>query len=219
MRIPLRGIGTIAAVLAIASLMSAQAPAPEYRSADNVLQRTAPGGYRVAVSHDLIYIGGTRFYIRSAADAELHLYAKANGTGKIQRLLWVQIESQLPGQDWQYNYPSRERTKLGSLEFITDTKAYRSYVPDDPTSDFAQVQKLLLEHHLQLAGPAIRMRMIYLPDPERRRELMVIYAAPLSQNDAAKIPGDDGVDGSTFPALLEKLTSDAKKDVRVDAVR
>jgi hypothetical protein len=142
------------------------------------------------------------------------LFAESDAKGNIRRLVWIQIERQLPGQNWQYNYPSPDRTRLGELEFITDSKAFPAYAADDPASDHAQVDRQLRGQKLQFAGPVMRLRMIYLPDAERRRELMIIYAVPLSSGQAGAIP-EDGVQASQWPEQLAKLKSMAERDVRV----
>ena len=79
-------------------LLLAQVPAPDYTVRDNTLRRAAPGGYDVSVAKDLQYIGARRFHIRNSADAEQHLFAHSDQHGRVQRLVWIQIESQLPGQ-------------------------------------------------------------------------------------------------------------------------
>ena len=199
-------------------LLLAQVPAPDYTVRDNTLRRAAPGGYDVSVAKDLQYIGARRFHIRNSADAEQHLFVQSDQRGRVTRLVWIQIEAQLPGQSWRYNYPSPERVKLGDLDFIADARAFREYVADDTLSDHGYMDRELRDHHLSLPGPVMRLRMIYLTDAERRRELMVIYAMPLPDSTSAGI-SRDGVDAGKWPAELARLKMLAARDVNVKGIR
>jgi len=207
------GVGAL--ILLVAGV---QVQVPDYVVRDNALRHRASGGYEVSVAKDLQYLGARRFHIRDAADAEQHLFAQSDQRGRVQRLVWIQIEAQLPGQSWRYTYPSPDRVKLGDLDFIADARAFREYVAEDTLSDHGYVDRQLRDHHLSLAGPVMRLRMIYLPDAERRRELMVIYATPLPSSAAAGVP-EDGVDASKFPAELGRLKAAAAKDVTVRLAR
>lgn len=201
-------------VLAITALgLFAQVKAPEYEVRASKLQHKGPGGYEIEVAKELKYVSGTRFHIRQAADAEQHLFADSDPNGMIKRLVWVQIENQLPGQTWQYDYSSPMRVKLGDLNFITDTRAFREYVADNPTSDHAVVDRQLREHKLRWAGPVIGLRMIYLPDAERRRELMIIYLEPLPAAEASKFAENEG-DANRWPTELAKVRADAVRNVK-----
>ena len=193
---------------------SAQVSAPEYEARGNRLVHKAPGGYGVEVDSSLRYVGGERFRIRSAADAEQHLFAQSDADGHVLRLVWIQFESQLPGQSWRYSYPSPDRVRLGELEFIADARVYRSYGSTDPASDHAVMDRQLRDHGFSLPGPVMRLRMIYLPDSERRRELMVIYAAPMPASESARIP-DAGGEAAGWPAQLMKIKAGAARDVKV----
>lgn len=211
------GWGALVCMLAMAAAGWAQA-APEYEVRANVIRHQGGGGYEIEVARDLKYLGATRFHIRQAADAEQHLFAEADANGHLKRLVWVQVEQQLPGQTWQYDYPSPERTRLGELEFITDTRAFRSYVAENAKSDHGMVDKQLAEHKLSWAGPVIGLRMIYLPDAEKRRELMIIYMEALPQTEKAKFRENEA-DASRWPQELAKAKADAMRDVKVKLAR
>ena len=204
-------------VAAMVSTGLAQA-GPEYEVRNNVIRHKGGGGYEIEVAKDLKYLGATRFHIRQAADAEQHLFAEADANGHLKRLVWVQVEQQLPGQTWRYDYPSPERTRLGELEFITDSRAFRSYVAEDPKSDHGMVDKKLAEHKLSWAGPAIGLRMIYLPDAEKRRELMIIYMEALPQTEKTKFRENEA-DAGQWPKELAKAKADAMRDVKVKLVK
>jgi hypothetical protein len=132
----------------------------------------------------------------------------------LKRLVWVQFEQQLPGQTWQYDYQSPDRTKLGDIEFITDSGAFRSYRANPRSADHLKLDELLAEHKLRFAGPVIGIRMVHLPDKERRRELMIIYAESLPATELAKFHEEEA-DSNQWPKELARIKAHAARDVRV----
>jgi hypothetical protein len=55
--------------------------------------------------------------------------------------------------------------------------------------------------------------MIYLPDTDRRRALMVIYASAMPEKEISRI-GENGTDGSAWPDLLQSLKKEALQSVK-----
>lgn len=200
------------------ALLGTSQTTPDYTLRANKLVRKSGSGYEVSVAPSLKYIGVKRFHIREAADAEQHIFATADSAGRVQRLVWVQFEQQLPGQNWQYDYPSPKRIKLGDVAFIADWHAFRSYAGQPPGVDHAKMDDLLAEHKLRFDGPVIAIRMVHLPDKERRRELMIIYVESLPKPEEAKFEGFDE-DAAKWPKELAKLKADAIKYVQVRAIK
>src|SRR5205814_9057239 len=125
---------------------------------------------------------------------------------------------QLPGQNWQYDYPSPDRIKLGELDFIADWHAFRSYTGQPASVDHAKMDDLLAEHKLRFDGPVIAIRMVHSPDKERRRELMIIYVESLPKSDETRISGFEE-DAGRWPKELAKVKADATRNVRVRVVK
>lgn len=190
----------------------------DYTLRGNQLVHKGGGGYEISLSPSLKYVGVKRFHIREAADAEQHIFASGDSTGRVQRLVWIQFEQQLPGQNWHYDYPSPDRVKLGELNFITDSGAFRSYAGQPASADHAKMDELLAEHHLRFDGPVIAIRMVHLPDKERRHELMIIYVESLPKSEQGKFSTLEE-DADHWPKQLAKLKSDATRDVNVSLQR
>ncbi len=201
-------------LIVFASLIGIAQSTPDYTWQGTRLARKSGVGYEISVATSLKYVGAKRFHIRQAADAEQHIFASADSTGKVHRLVWVQFEQQLPGQNWRYDYPSPKRIRLGELQFITDSGAFRSYAGQSPSADHKRVDELLDEHKLHFDGPVIAIRMVHLPDKERRRELMIIYVESLPPSEEPKFRQLEE-DAAQWPHELEKLKTDAILDVRV----
>jgi len=191
---------------------------PDYTLRGNKLIRKDGTGYEVSVAPSLKFVGVKRFHIRQAADAEQHIFATADSSGRVERLVWVQFEQQLPGQNWQYDYPSPERIKLGDLEFISDWHAFLSYAGHPPGVDHAKMDDLLAEHKFRFDGPVIAIRMVHLPDKERRRELMIIYVESLPKSEETKF-GVFDEDAAKWPKELAKLKANAMRDLQVRAMK
>lgn len=128
---------------------------------------------RVRVSPSFRFVGSQTFVLREVAEVEQHLYAIANG-GEVERLVWIQFERYLPHVDSQYAYPKERVTSLGGLEFDLNVRAYDK--PPDAGSDRARAYELLAAHGLRFGIPATRVRLVHVPDNNRRAEVMIIYA-------------------------------------------
>ena len=171
----------------------------------------------LTIGKDFQYVGGQRVDLYGNADAEQHLFVKANG-GIVDRFYWIQFEHFLPSNHYTYNYPAERTTDIGGLNFIYDVKSWPSYADmqiEDPASDGAAISRLLGEHHLALPQRAARVRMFHLPTPDRRTELMIIYGEAVP--DESPIPvGDHGTDlDKEAWEAARVLLDDAKRDLTI----
>jgi hypothetical protein len=99
---------------------------------------------------------------------------------KVSRLYWIQFEGYLPGVQGKYDgYTSPIRTQIGGREFIVDGALMRTASPARAGSDRERVFQLLAAKGYVLPPEMMRQRMVYLPDADLRRELMIIYAEDL----------------------------------------
>lgn len=184
---------------------------PQYGMRGNRLLPKSGVGFSIDVAKDFRYVGGQRFILKQVADAEQHVFVQAAPDGVVQRMVWIQFESFLPSNSHRYNYQLPDRLKLGDLEFVSDAMVYRSYESDDPVSDHFAIQKLLAAHKLRFAGPMARRRLFHLPDPDRRRELMIIYVEAVKL-DPKNIP-EDGASDEQWPEIARSLRQGAQNAV------
>jgi hypothetical protein len=84
----------------------------------------------------------------------------------------------LPSNKMRYDYEMERSVKIGDLSFIYDVKAYSDYpglTMNDPGSDGTAIAQLAATHHFKFPKRVARARMVFLPTPDRRTELMIIY--------------------------------------------
>jgi hypothetical protein len=165
---------------------------------------------------DFRYVGGQIVNLYGNADAEQHLFVHANSDGLVQRFYWVQFEHFLPTNTHTYNYPADHTVDLGGLGFTYDIKSWPDYAAlqiEDPASDGATLARMLSQQHLAFPKAAVRVRMFYLPTPDHRTELMIIYGQALPET--SDIPArKDGVDLSKeSPAAAERVLEQMKHDL------
>jgi hypothetical protein len=166
----------------------------------------------ISVGDGFRYIGAQVVNLYGNADAEQHLFVKGAARGPVEAFLWLQFEHFLPTNTRTYDYPPVRTLDLGGLPFIYDTRAFSDYhvTTVDPRSDGAAVAALLAKHQLAFPRKAARVRMFYLPTPDHRTELMIIYGEALTGHSTTPT----GADGTP----LDSASADAAK-MLVDHIR
>jgi hypothetical protein len=155
------------------------------------------------------YAGADRFDLYGIADAEIHVFVDADEQKKVRRMFWVQFESFLPHTSDTYKYKSGKTVKLGPLEFLVDTRPFG--IPTNPESDGGHVKRLLESKGLQWPKEAVRARLIHLPTPDRRSELMIIY---VEDGKVAHVPPEDFVNfqnNQRWPQIEKLVLSHAQR--------
>jgi hypothetical protein len=158
------------------------------------------------------YVGGQRWDLYGIADAEQHFFVKPGKDNTIESLYWVQFEEFLPSSNESYRYSPTRVTDIGGLEFIYDTRAYSDYsaLNRRADSDGAYGQRLLEKHGYKFPKAAVRIRMVHLPAPDKRSELMIIYVESRDTKELLK-GAEDGV-------LLDEHAPKAAKKILQNAV-
>jgi CubicO group peptidase (beta-lactamase class C family) len=154
---------------------------------------------------DFSYLGGQVVPLYGNAVAEQFLFATPGNDGRAQKFFWVQFEHFLPTNNRTYEYPSQKRVNIGVLPFTYDVKSFSDYAAiqeSEPGSDGAAMISLLAAHHLRFPARAARVRLIHLPTPDHRTELMIIYGE--SQPDETIPAPPSGV-------RLDDIAPDASK--------
>ena len=185
----------------------------QYNVKGNLLTPAAGSGFSIEIAEGFRYVGGQRFVLKQVADAEQHVFVEAGADGRVQRMVWVQFESFLPSNTHRYNYKLPDQVRLGDIDFISDAMVFRLYESDDPESDHSAMTRLLEARKLKLAGPTARRRMFRLSQPDRRRELMIIYAEAVKL-EPAEIP-DTGAPDERWPEIARSLREGAQRSIAV----
>jgi hypothetical protein len=173
---------------------------------------------KLTFGKDFRYVGSQRVNLYGNADAEQHLFVKAEKTGSVERFYMVQFEHFLPSNKYTYNYAADHTTDIGGLQFTYDVKSWPDYAAseaEDPASDGAAFTRLLSEHNLAFPKRTVRVRMFHLPTPDRRTELMIIYGEALSDNSEIPVH-QGGVDlDKERPAAAQAILENARHDLTI----
>src|SRR5688572_32804645 len=168
------GYPLVVAFLATLALLQPPTPAPAHAVRGNTLRVDLPGLSAIQVQRDFRYAGAQRFILRGVADAEQHAFAATDATGAIERFYWFQFESLLPAAKGGYDYSKDTPLTIAGLPWHAHLRRYTA--PPDPDGDQAALYKLFAAKGWRAPLPALRARLVYLPNPDRREELMIIYA-------------------------------------------
>jgi hypothetical protein len=133
---------------------------------------------RITVAPTFTYVGGPRFELYGIALAEQHLFVDADEQQTIQRLVWVQFEGFLPDNQRTYRYPVTETVTLAGTSWIYDisTVTVDAALAERPDSDVAAARNHLQARDYRLPEEIQAQRFVYLIEPDKRDELMIIYA-------------------------------------------
>jgi hypothetical protein len=202
---------------ALAFAQNAPAPPVQRQVQGHTLMSKELPAAQFTFSNDYRYVGRQVVSLYGNAEAEQHLFVRAAGTGPVQSFYWVQFEHFLPSNKMTYDYKPERTVDIGGLPFIYDVKSFLDYADmqsEDPRSDGAAMSRLLAQHHIAFPKKAARVRMFYLPTPDHRTELMIIYGEALPED--SKIPvkpaRDEGV-------RLDDAAPEAEKDILDRALR
>lgn len=134
---------------------------------------TSDPAIRIQIAQGYEYVGGQRFILRGVADAEQHFFVDADEAKAIQRLYWIQFEHFLPAHDGEYSYERDEPLTLGDLGLRVHVRRYTE--PPAADSDRARAFEYLERAGYAVPTTGTRVRLVYVPDADRRQEVMIIY--------------------------------------------
>jgi hypothetical protein len=163
----------------------AQSPSKPQRTVNGhtLVSRSDPA-VKLNFSKSFTYAGGQVIDIFHVAEAEQHFFVEAAPDKSIKRFYWIQFEHYYPSNGHTYDYSGIKSSPLmiGSIEFVADTRVSQNYFNADTRSgsDSEAGRKLLEQKGYKLDGSFARVRMFYLPDSTKTKELMVIYGEALT---------------------------------------
>lgn len=173
---------------------------------------------RFIFSKDYRYVGGQVVNLYGNADAEQHLFVKGASSGPVEGFYWIQFEHFLPSNNRTYDYVADRTADFGPLRFIYDVKSFPDYdtmQAEDPQSDGAAIRRLLARHNLSFPKKAARVRLFYLPTPDHRTELMIIYGEALAADSKVPVAEHGIALDSESPEAAKTLLENAQKGVSV----
>lgn len=206
-------LATLLGVLFCSLVLAQNAPSPPVQrqvQGQTLVSKELPA-VQFTFSESHRYVGGQVVSLYGNAEAEQHVFVRAAETGPIQSFYWVQFEHFLPSNKMTYDYKYERTVNIGDFPFIYDVKSFLDYAymqNEDPRSDGAAISRLLAEHHVTFPKKAARVRMFYLPTPDHRTELMMIYGEALPEDSKVPLKSsrDEGV-------LLDDAAPQPAKDL------
>ncbi len=150
----------------------------------HVLKSGADPAVSLTIAPSFAYVGGQVIDIFHVAGAEQYFFVEAGPDKSVNRFYWIQFEHYYPDNSHAYDYSGiggQQAVKLGTLEFLADTKVSKGYFTADNRagSDSESGRELLASKGYKLDGTFVRTRMFHLPDASKRKELMIIYGEAL----------------------------------------
>lgn len=162
----------------------------------------------LTVEKDFRYVGGQVVNLYGNADAEQHLFVKGPDSGAVQAFCWVQFEHFLPTNKMTYDYTGDRPTDIAGLSFLYNVKSFPDYAgmeAEDARSDGAAIARLLAQHGLAFPKRAVRVRLIHLPTPDHRTELMIIYGEAVPEDSPIPVRAEGLRLDDAFPEVSDTL--------------
>jgi hypothetical protein len=179
---------------------------------ETLVSRELPAA-RFTLSKDFHYVGGQVINLYGNAEAEQHLFVNTQN-GLVKSFYWLQFEHFLPSNKMSYDYGMDRSVKIGDLNFVYDVKAYRDYpglTMTDPGSDSTAIARLAAAHQFTFPKRVARVRMFFLPTPDRRTELMVIYGEAIEWD----APGEEVSLDDNRPDAAKTIVEHARQNLSI----
>jgi hypothetical protein len=206
---------TIPSALLVCSSLGAQDKAPGRRVQANVITSERDPSLQIQLPKQVRYVGADRWILYDVADCEVHVFIEADERKNVQRLYWLQFESFIPTKpDLKHNYAATRTDKLGGIEFNVRARFGSSEEIPKQGSDLERVQGLIQAKGYKLPAGMMNVRLVHLLDPEKRKELMIIYAediAPTGFTVTDLLPG--GKASERWPEIEKGLIERAEQKI------
>ena len=149
--------------------------------AGSELRSVADPAIRIRVSPRFKYVGGQRFILRDIVDAEQHFFVEADAAKVIKGLYWIQFERYLAGRDGEYAYDNDQPLAMQGWPLRAHVRRFTE--PPAPDSDRRKAYELLEQAGYVVPMPSTRVRLVHVPESNRRQEVMMIYLEPGGATD------------------------------------
>ncbi len=163
------------------------------------------------------YVGASRWNLYDVADCELHAFVDADKQKQVQRLYWIQFEGYLPSKPTlAHDYDSPRHATIGGLDFYVDTWVRQGDAEVRPGSDREHIEALVREKGYSEPSGMMFVRLVHLLDPQKRKELMIIYGEDLASTGFTAAELDEkGKDHDKWPGIESGLIERAKQKIGI----
>jgi hypothetical protein len=185
-------------------------------SANTVISERDPK-IKIEVPETAKYVGADRWILYGIADCEIHAYVDADAQNNVQRLYWIQFEQYIPEKpDLHHNYDSPRHTQIGGLDFYVDTWPRANHAEFRAGSDREHIEALVKAKGYKMPAGMGYVRLVHLWDPEKRKELMIIYGEALPAGVNAADLDEKGKDRQTkWPAVEQQVIEGVQQRIKI----
>ena len=199
------------------ALLAAQTRIPERKVTGNVIISEHDPAVRIELPKSVQYVGADRWVLYGIADCELHAFVDADQHKNVQRLYWVQFEGYIPSRpELHHTYDSPRHANIGGLDFYVDTWVRSRDEKIDAGSDREHIEQLIRGKGYTMPSGMGYVRFVHLLDPEKRKELMIIYGEDLSRSGlSAGELKEKGKAHDRWPAIERMVIDHAPERIRI----
>ena len=197
--------------------LAQQTVAPERKVEQSAVLSARDPKVRVRFPRSAQYVGADRWSLYDIADCELHAFVDSDAQKNVQRLYWVQFEGYLPSKpDLAHQYDSPRHTSIGGLDFYVDTWVRSKDEQTQQGSDRQHIEELIRSKGFAMPAGMMYLRLVYLLDERKRKELMIIYGEDLrSTGFGAADLSQGGKAFGQWPAIESGLLDRAEKKIAI----
>ena len=205
-------------VTLLSAVAAAQARAPERKVDGTTLSSERAPKVKIELPRAVTYVGSSRWNLYDVADCELHAFAEADSQKRVERLYWIQFEGYLPSKpELAHTYDSPRHLTIAGMDFYVDTWVRKNDAEVIPGSDREHIESLLQKKGYTNPPSMMYVRLVHLLDPQKRRELMIIYGedlAPTGLTAADLEPKGRAYDH--WPEIERRLIERAQKQIKIE---
>jgi hypothetical protein len=211
---------SIVVLVLLCGLFALQGDRPDRKVEGNTITSDHDPRIRMVLPKSVSYVGADRWHLYDIADCELHVFVDADANKNVQRLYWVQFEGYLPSKpEASHQYDSPQHTTIGGLDFYVDTWVSANNAPITAGSDVEHVQALIGAKRYNMPAGMMYVRLVHLLDPQKRKELMIIYGEDLAPTGFTAADLDQGGNAnSRWPEIAKGLVERAQQKIMLKQI-
>jgi hypothetical protein len=138
---------------------------------------------KLRLSRAFHFIGKFSFTVPNMAEGERYIFAETQGR-RVKRLFIAQFETILHDSSETYNYSFKDALTLGGHKFRPNTFTFsrRASVQKDPPDEGVLTTEFLTKKGYRLEDEVMVSRVVNVPDPERKHEMILFYMENISDS-------------------------------------
>lgn len=207
-----------AIALSLASaLLQAHAMEPQRNVVGNTISSQQMPRITIQLPKTAAYLGADRWILGGYDDCEMHLFVESDPSRGVKRLYWIQFEAYVPERpDMHHDYGASRHIRVGGMDFYLDTWLEGNNEAIAAGSDTEHEHRLIAAKGYRLPADGMYVRLVHLPDAQKRHEVMIIYGEDLAPTgDTAKDLGKLGSRHDQWAGVEKALIARATASVTI----